>query len=77
MTDLVVSRWCKWDPSMESMTGDFLCVGGVELDLRVVVAIEYEYAKAEHPENPAFNMRPMFYTGSPYGAEILKLAQHI
>lgn len=54
-------------------SGDFLRVGGVDLGSRKAADLEYARAKADHPENPAFYMRPMFYSGSPYGREILAL----
>jgi hypothetical protein len=58
--------------------GDYLRVGDVSLgDFRDLVDAEYASAKAKHPENPAFHMRRMFYTGSPYGKEILKLAKQV
>ena len=68
-----VERYCQWDGGTGRRTGDFLRIGGVEFDLRAVVQLEYERAKRDHPHNPAFHMRPMFYTGSPHGAEITAL----
>lgn len=54
-------------------SGDCLTVDGVALDLRDMCRREHERAKRLHPDNPAFNMRPMFWTGSPYADEILAL----
>ncbi len=55
-------------------SGDFLRVDGIELgETRASGDLEFQRAKERHPDNPAFHMRPMFYTGSPYGAEILAL----
>jgi hypothetical protein len=66
MADLSVFRTCN----------DCLQVGGVNVGSLVALAhAEYKRAQQEHPENPAFHMRRMFYTGSPYGAEILQLAK--
>jgi hypothetical protein len=74
MTGLTVSRRGRFNPITNSVDGDFLAVGGVLLgDCRDIASLEYNRAKAAHPENPAFYMRPMFYTGSPFGAEILFL----
>lgn len=53
-------------------TGDFLKVGDIDLgDFRDLADAEYERAGS------ASNMRPMFFTGSTYGPEILKLAQQV
>lgn len=55
-------------------SGDYLRVGGVELGpTNIASGLEYERAKVLHPENPAFHMRGMFFTGSPHGQEILDL----
>lgn len=68
-----VERYGVWSESTKTVSGDYLRVGGVDLDLRHIVDLEYARAAREHPENPGFHMRPMFYTGSPYGEEIMKL----
>ena len=74
MTNYGVSRYSLKDPLTGGMKGDFLRVGDRELgDVRIAGNLEYLRAKREHPSNPAFHMRPMFFTGSPYGKEILEL----
>lgn len=52
---------------------EHLRVRGKWFDARACVDLEYERAKAEHPDNPAFWMRPMFCTGSGYADAILAL----
>ena len=69
-----VLRYSIIDPLTGNMGGDYLSVGDRELgDVRIAAELEYLRAKRDHPSNPAFNMRPMFFTGSPYGKEILEL----
>jgi len=59
------------DPSRPS--GDFLRVGAVDLgSFRDLVDVEFQQAKGI-----AYDMRQMWYTGSPYGAEILELARRV
>lgn len=67
-----VERYCKYLSEMRPRSGDYLRVGGVDLgEFRDLVDAEYKRAGS------AFAMRPMFYTGSPYGAEILDLASQV
>lgn len=78
MSELIVSRYSKTDPITGMPSGDHLRVGKHDLcAFSDIVNAEHERAKAECPRNPAFNMRPMFYTGSPFGAEILQLARQV
>lgn len=73
---ICVTRYSIVDPVTGTPSGDFLRVGDCDFGaFSHLVAAEYARAKKSHPENPAFHMRPMFYTGSPFGAEILQLAQ--
>ena len=72
MTDLTVIRYCKYISEFRPRSGDYLSVGGVELgEFQDIVQAEYERA------GTAYNMRPMFYTGSQFGAQILELAQKV
>ena len=72
--DLSVVRYAKWDKLQNRPSGDYLCVGTFELGhVSVAGNLEFERAKRVNPRNPAGAKRPMFYTGSPYGAEILAL----
>jgi hypothetical protein len=70
MTPAQVIRYCRIDPLTGLPTGDFLMVGDIDLgpfrDL-----VDAEFARA----GSAFYMRPMWWTGSPYGAEILDLVE--
>lgn len=70
--DLYVIRYGIWNEMTKSVSGDYIRVGDTDLgefaDLR-----DAEYRRAES----AFNMRPMWWTGSPYGREILKLAEEV
>lgn len=76
--DYDVSRYALKDPLTGDMGGDFLRVGDRELgDVRIAADLEYLRAKRDHPSNPAFNMRRMFFTGSPYGKEILELFDEV
>ena len=68
-----VIRWCIFDPITKQCAGDFLSVDGVQYDLRKAGDLEYQRAKRDHPQNPAFFMRPMFRTGSPYADEIIAI----
>jgi len=77
MSDLKVIRYCMIDPVTGGPTGDYLRVGNTEVNLREAVNLEYQRARRAHPENPAFNMRPMFHTGSRYGREILALFENL
>ena len=70
----MVERYGIWNDSTQSVSGDYLRVNGIELgDVRASADLEYKRCQREHPDNPAFHMRPMFYTGSPYAKEILAL----
>ena len=72
MTDLTVSRYCKYISEFRPRSGYYLSVGGVELgEFQDIVQAEYKRA------GTAYDMRPMFYTGSPFGAEILELARKV
>ena len=65
-------------PVTKRPSGDYLMVGDRDFgSFRDLVEAEYQRAKAENPANPAFVMRPMWYTGSPFGEEILKLADQV
>lgn len=76
LPDLFVTRYSKWLSDFRPWSGDYLRVGNTDLgEFQDIVEAEYQRAKADHPANPAFHMRPMFYTGSPFGAEILALAR--
>lgn len=78
MSSLIVSRYGKTDPITGLPSGDYLRVGNHDLgEFGDILDAEYERAKVVHPSNPAFHMRPMFYTGSPFGAEILELARQV
>ena len=48
-------------------------IDGVRRDLTALRNAEYQRANSLHPDNPAYHMRPMFYTGSPYADELLAL----
>ena len=74
----LVERYSRYLSEFRPRSGDYLKVGDVDLgDFKDLVDWEYNRAKAEHAENPAFNMRPMWYTGSPYGQEILDIAKMV
>jgi hypothetical protein len=78
MDSLTVVRYTVWDELTNIPLGDYLRVGDHDLgQFRDIVGAEYARAKVEHPENPAFHMRPMFHTGSGFGAEILDLAKRV
>ena len=72
--DLSVTRYSKPGGMYFSGTGDFISVGGKVLgETFAVAALEKERASKIDPVNVSRHMRPMFYTGSPYGAELLEL----
>lgn len=74
MQDLCVVRYSKPGGIDWRGTGDFISVGSVELGQTVdVVAREKARAAKIDPANVSKHMRPMFYTGSPYGSELLEL----
>ena len=76
--DFSVSRYCRVDPVTKRPAGDFLTVGDTDLGgFRDLVEAEYQRAAKERPDNPAFAMRRMFFTGSPFGREILELAKGV
>jgi|GEM_PF-3535057 len=60
-----VIRWCDGT----------ITVGKLRMCLATLVKFEFARARRLHPENSAFAMRPLFYTGSPFGREILELAR--
>lgn len=70
--DLHVVRYSLPNPADPSRpSGDFLRVGSVDLGaFRDLVDAEFQRANGN-----AFDMCQMWYTGSPYGAEILALAR--
>ena len=70
-----VVRYAIINPVTGRPSGDYLSVDGVDLDARHVSKLEFERAKRLHPENPAYHMRGMFYTGSPYADEINELVE--
>jgi hypothetical protein len=73
-----VSRYGIADPLTRSVGGDYLRVGDRELgDVRIAGKLEYLRAKRDNPSNPAFHKRGMFFTGSPYGKEILELFEEV
>lgn len=75
---MIVERYSILDPVTKQPSGDFLRVDGVDLgSFRDLVDAEIRRAKLEYPENPAFYMRPMWFTGSPFGAEIMELAKAV
>jgi hypothetical protein len=72
VSDLKVHRYAKIDTLTGLPSGDFMRVGMRDLgEFRDIVDAEYRRAGS------AFHMRPMFYTGSPFGAEILGLADQV
>ena len=74
--DFHVARYSRLCPITRWWSGDFLQVGETDLGgFRDLIEAEYRRAAEERPDNPAFAMRPMFFTGSPFGAEILALAR--
>lgn len=76
--DFPVSRYCRFDPVTKRPSGDFIKVGDTDLGgFRDLVEAEYQRAAKERPDNPAFAMRRMFFTGSPFGREILELAESV
>jgi hypothetical protein len=78
MSKLAVTRYGFWDPVMKAHSGDRLSVGDIDLgEFRDISDAEYRRAAAANAGNPAFHMRPMFFTGSPFGAEILELARAV
>jgi hypothetical protein len=73
-----VSRYCIYLSDFRPNSGDYLQVGDIDLgEFCYLTEAEYQRAKAEYPENPAFAMRPMWFTGSAYGREILRLAESV
>lgn len=76
--DLTVTRYTRYDERTKRMSGDFLTVGDIDLgEFRDIVEAEYQRAAKEQPDNPAFAMRRLFFTGSPFGREILELAKSV
>lgn len=74
--ELFVARYAMIDPLTGRPGGDYLRVGSRELgSVKSIADLEYLRAEKDHPENPAFHMRRMFYTGSPFGEDILKLIE--
>lgn len=72
---MIVARYCKRLSDARPRAGDLLKVGPFEFgEHRDLVQAEYDRAKAEHPENPAYHMRQLFRSGGADGVEILKLA---
>ena len=68
--DLTVTRYGFWNESTKTVSGDYLRVGGRDLgETRSIARLEIERAATPR------DIRPMFYTGSPYGAEILALVE--
>lgn len=64
-----VTRYGKgWPPS-----GDFMSIDGVEFETRRLVEMEKRRAAWLRPDWPSQAMRPMFKTGSAYGAELAGL----
>lgn len=75
---MIVERYCTFDPVSGCPSGDYLRVGGVDLGcFRDLIEAEYQRAKRDHPENPAFHMRPMFASGSGFGREIMALVREV
>ena len=73
MGDRTVSRWAlqnKIDPLRPS--GDFLSIGGkyVGKTRDVMNATEWHRVLREHPDNPAFHMRPIFRTGAEWPIDL-------
>jgi hypothetical protein len=67
-----VTRYSRYISEFRPRAGDYLRVGDVDLgDFRDLVDAEYLRAGS------AAHMRPMFYSGSPFGAEILQLAAQV
>ena len=56
-------------------SGDFLSVDGVVFESREVFRRELARAEQISPKQPSRAIRPMFRTGSEYGAEIMKLME--
>ena len=54
---MLVERYAQWNPTMKGYSGDFLRVDGIELG---------------HVKDLNGRGNPWFYTGSPYGREILE-----
>lgn len=70
--EMMVVRYCEYLSESRPFSGDYLKVGDVDLgEFRDIVDAEYKRAGG------AFAMRQMFYTGSPFGTEILELAQKV
>lgn len=75
---LQVSRYSVFDQDTQRYSGDFIQVGPVDLgSFRDLTNAEYERCKLDYPANPAFAMRPMWHTGSAFGADILALAVQV
>lgn len=74
MSGLRVVRYSKAGGIDWRGTGDFISVDGVELGETVsVAALEKARAANIDPVNVSRHMRTMFYTGSPFGDELLEL----
>ena len=70
----MVERYGIWNEETQSVSGDFLRVNGIELGhVSKTGDLEFARCQEEHPDNPASHMRPMFFTESPFAAEILAL----
>lgn len=75
---MIVERYGIWNPTTKSFSGDYLRVGGIDLgEFQDLVEAEFRRAKRAHPENAGFFMRSMWFTGSPYGAEIMALLREV
>ena len=60
----------EWSPS-----GDYLQVGDIDFGyFRDMVEVEFKRVQSKSGKDTMGMMRPMFYSGSPYGIELLKLA---
>ena len=67
-----VSRYHKTDPITGMASGDFLRVGDTDLgSFRDLAHAEFKRAGS------AFGARPMWYTGSPFGKEIMELVREV
>jgi hypothetical protein len=66
MGDRTVERFALRDPVTKRPSGDFIAIGGVYVGPVRDVADATEWARCvrEHPDNPAFHMRPIFATGA-------------
>ena len=73
---LSVARKGYYNKTLKTISGDWLEVNGVRIceHVKALADAGYARAKASNPENPALHMRPMFYTCSPFGLELVELA---